>query len=489
MKKYIFIISSLFLLNVGTSCSDKELELTDPLADQIDNVDTMAKIHSLLNNAYLTSSSTNLYGTEILAFGDILGDNLYVTNSSPTYKISYNMNYSSTQGEFNFYSGLYNVIMSCNFVINNTKVPNSDELTKAKAEAKMLRAMSYFTLVNYYSPSPTSGINQDYGVPIVLENYDVNVQPERATVAQVYQQIIKDLQEALIEGDSDPKQKLRMSKTAAKLLLAKVFLTRRAPGDAELALQYSTDIVNNSDNTFFEAIDKELDIAPTTASVYNNYFTSTNNDFSENQKETIWELDINQNSVRVNGIGSNLSLPLLYHRQDSKRALLFKKNFYDSFKITDVRRALFTPVGVPDTDDPKGVWTNKYPRYTTEGTYLRNIKILRFSDAILSRIEALHLTGQNAQALIELNQFSKRRKGDIYTGTDILSDILSERAKEFYGEGQRFLDLKRYNQPIVKVSNCVMNCEVSANDKLFVLPLSQGALNSNPKLKQYPGYN
>lgn len=91
-------------------------------------------------------------------------------------------------------------------------------------------------------------------------------------------------------------------------------------------------------------------------------------------------------------------------------------------------------------------------------------------------------------ALLELNAFAVSRGGSTYTGTNLLSDILTEKAKEFYGEGQRFLDLKRNNLPLIKNSNCVQNCNVPANDKLFVMPISQSALNYNPNLKQYPGY-
>ena len=133
----------------------------------------------------------------------------------------------------------------------------------------------------------------------------------------------------------------------------------------------------------------------------------------------------------------------------------------------------------------------KYPRTTTIGTtaglYFRDIKVFRYSEAYLNRIEALRLTGQTGLALTELNSFAASRKGTSYTGANLLNDILNERAKEFYGEGQRFLDLKRYNLPVVRNSNCSV-CNLEATDHRFVLPVSQSAINSNPNLKQYPGY-
>jgi hypothetical protein len=91
-------------------------------------------------------------------------------------------------------------------------------------------------------------------------------------------------------------------------------------------------------------------------------------------------------------------------------------------------------------------------------------------------------------ALTKLNSFALSRNGSVYTGTNLLNDILTERAKEFYGEGQRFLDLKRYSLSVSRPSNCV-TCNVAATDKRFVLPVSQTAMNRNTNLKQYPGYN
>lgn len=489
MKKYIIVIASFFFFQASNSCSDRDLFLTSPSSDDIEDVNTEAKLQQFLNSSYFALASVNAYGTAIPALSDILSDNVFVTNSNNIYSLTKNADYTATDNDFSFYGTMYDAIMNCNIVINNTTVPNSANVARIKAEARIARAFAYFTLVNYFSPSPTSGVNQDFGVPIVLGNYDVSIQPARASVGEVYNQIISDLQASLQDaasvGGSQPlTKKVTFTKTAAKLLLAKVYLTRRAAGDAQLALQYSSEIVNNSSSEF----------APIASSSYVAYFSGIDDEFAEGHSETIWELDLNMNTNNATGIGANLSLPGLYSRTDSRRALLVTRSFYNSFPVTDVRRgngtatSLLTTVSAPPADTPPGAWTNKYPRLTSNGNYVRNIKILRFADAQLSRIEALHLTGQNATALAELNNFALSRGGSTYTGTDMLNDILTERAKEFYGEGKRFLDLKRYNLPLVRGTNCTTNCTIPANDKRFVFPIDQEVLNFNSNLKQYPGY-
>ncbi|WP_374441790.1 RagB/SusD family nutrient uptake outer membrane protein [Epilithonimonas sp.] len=529
MKKYTYIITLTALSFLTISCSEKDLLLDPPYSDEIESVDTENKMQQFLNGAYIYSSYSSAFGTQLVLFGDLLSDHLYVSNTNPQYLTTYNLNYNGQQNEFGFYRTLYKIINNCNIVINNTSVPVNSNVKRIKAEARILRGYAYFTLLNYYSPTPTSGINQEFGVPLVLGNYDASNQPARSTVDEVYNQVISDLTIGAADAVDIPSKKVQLSKAAAKLLLSKVYLTRRAPGDAQLALQFATEVVNlkNDPSSKFAPINAlALSGNANSAKLYELYFSGTSDATSEDQPETIWELDLNVNTNRINGVGSNTSLPRLFNRSESSsRTMLFTKKFFDSFPHTDlptlpngtpqslspdVRRGnnkttttnlpgvpnaalsagLLSTIGLPTTDNPVGAWTNKYPRFTDEGNYFRNIKILRFAEAQLNRIEALYLTGQVNQALTELNAFATSRGGSVYsgTGTELLNNILTERDKEFYGEGQRFLDLKRYSLPMVKSSNCVMNCNVPANDKLFVLPVDQDALNYNPNLKQYPGY-
>ena len=486
MKKYILIISAaLALLNVA-ACSDKDLELLPPSADYAANINTEDKLQQMLNGAYFTIGSFNAYGAELMVFGDILGDKIYNSTSRALYIQTYEYNYNANQNQFGFYGTLYGAIVSSNIVINNNLVAESAETKRIKGEAKILRGLAYFTLVNYYSPNPSSGVNQEYGVPLVLGDYDVTIQPARATVAETYAQIIKDLSEGIAQT-SEAGPKIMLGSDAAKLLLSRVYLTRRAAGDAQLALQYANEVIASAPAGAFKPTGN------VTLNDYTNYFKGTADDYAENHAETVWELDLNQLSNAVLGIGSNGALPVFYSPGDNtRRSLLANKGFYDSFgSNADIRRGaintgLFSNQAVtPDT--PPGYWINKYPRLTSTGNFVRNIKVLRYSEAFLNRIEALRLLDQQSLALTELNAFATSRKGLTYTGADLLRDILTERSKEFYGEGQRFLDLKRYNLPVSRPSNCV-TCELPAGDKRFVLPLGQNAINQNPNLKQYPGY-
>ena len=473
MKKILLTALAVFSLQFMNSCSDEDLDIVPAYLDTLDTIDTEEKLQMFLNGAYLRATSASAFGAEALFFGDLLSDHMFASS----YLNTTNFNYNMYVNDFGFYGPAYSSILNCNIVINNDIVDDSENVARIKAEAKILRAFLYLHLVNSYSATPSSGVNQEYGVPLVTGEYDLSIQPARSTVDEVYTQIISDLEAGLANAYDAPDYKNYLSKTAAKLLLSRAYLTRKAPGDAERALQYATEIVNNSPSVF----------APVAPENYVAYFNNTSNAMTENQPETIWELDLNINNASATGIGSNLSLSSYYERTGTRRSFLFTQTFYDSFADTDVRKGLFTSQGVPATDDPKGLWTTKWTRNSESGNFVRDIKILRFAEAQLNRIEALYLTGQNAQALTELNAFAASRGGSTYSGADLLNDILTERYKEFFAEGHRFYDLKRHNLPIIRTTNCTA-CSLPAGDLRFVFPMDEGDINANSNSSQYPGY-
>lgn len=486
MKKNIILLMTAFALLGAYSCQEEDLNLfpenLDPLETAITDIN---QLQNFLNGAYVKTSGGGAYGSESFIFGDLLSDNIFVSNSASSYLLSYNMTYSAVDNEFKMYPAFYDVIQSCNIVINNTtvQVPDSEmeNLMRIKAEASILRAISYFNLVRNFSATPTSGLHQELGVPLVLGDYDPNIQPARATVAEVYNQIISDLNFGIQYASDIPPSKAFLGKTAAKLFLSRVYLTRRADGDAQLALGLATDVVNNSPSVYSPISTVS---APATGAQYIDYFSASETTVSEDQPETVWEIDLNS----INNPGVNSSIAVYYHRTGARRSFLFRQTFFDSFPVSDIRRGLLTAQGVPNVDNPTGVWTNKWIRASSEGAFTRNNKVLRFSEAQLNRIEALYLTGQGGIALTELNAFAQSRGGNTYTGSDLLSDILEERRKEFYAEGYRFYDLKRYELPIIKLTNCNVNCNLPANDTKFVFPMSESALSFNSNLTQYPGY-
>ncbi|MBO6211591.1 RagB/SusD family nutrient uptake outer membrane protein [Algoriella sp.] len=449
----------------------------DTLADAIKTEDDVDKF---LLGSYLKMSSGSMYGANLFYMGDLLGDSFFRSNENKGgFANLIQMNYNPTNtGSVDFYRPAYDVIQSANFVIYN-ELEDTQMNKKYKAEASFLRAYSYFTLLNYYASSPKSGQFQEIGVPIAAYPYNPNEKIARSTVGDVYTLIINDLNYAITNAVEIPSSKIFASKVAAKLLLSRVYLTRQGAGDAELALKLSQEIVTLSESAKVGDPFKLLE----DKKAYEDYFASNKDEVSENQPETVWELDIKTQ----NNPGVNVALGVFYSRTGASRSLLAKETFYKSIVTTDIRKDLMTVTGVPVTDNPLGVWIRKHERASSGGNYTRNTKILRISEAYLNQVEALYQLGKNEDALNALNNFAvNKRKGSPYTGTALLTDILNERNKEFFGEGQRFLDLKRYNLAMSRGTNCPGNCDVPANSKLFVMPFSLGQIIVNGNAVQHP---
>jgi len=483
----IFLTTTIALFLVA-SCSESRLEEMAQDQFPIETAILSEKDMSLVvNGIYDEFSTSTCFGADALIFGDLISDNSFISKAADDtrYKTTGELNWNGELSDFAVLDGLYNGIINANLVINNTNLEETNNVLNYKGEAKIARGLAYFYAVSYYSPDPKAGVNQEFGVPLNLGLYDPQIKLPRATVAEVYQQIIKDLTEAIdMMTNLDPVDKGHLSPIAAKLLLSKVYLTRGQAGDYEKSIDYANQVIAGGNS--FQSIDKTK---------YVKYFNSSFRKESENQLETIWEINMNDNPSENPGI--NLALSSLYAFDGAKRRLLFVKDFYDSFPTTDVRRSLLSNGGASTLDTPRGYWTKKYVKtmysgevgdYSKPEPYSQNVKVLRMSEAFLNKIEALYKIGNTSQALTELNAFAISRGGSTYT-TATIDNILKERRKEFFSEGQRFFDLKRNNLGFTKSSNCYsVVCTVDANSRLFVFPMGLREMNSNPKMTQYPGY-
>ena len=463
------------------SCEEERLDLIPPFEDILeDSIGNEEDLRTFLNGSYDALSSSTLFGANLLIHSDLMTDNTFVSSTNDGYFVGVN-NLTITR-ETNFgYLGLYSAIRNANFVLNyeeflapDAEFTDPELVAQIQGEAKIVRGLSLFYLVELFSSTPTSGEYQEYGVPIITTAYNPDDRFPRSTVAEVYNQIISDLTAGASEAPATPENKGFLSQTAAKLLLSRVYLTRGQSGDYEKAIQYANEVINSSPSAF----------GFVSATDYETYFSSSDNGISENQPETVWEI----NMTAGDNPGVNSALGAFYHRTGSHKSLLFRQGFLDLFNGSDdVRAALFTTSGVPSTDDPTGVWTSKWPRSTGEGNFTINPKVLRMSEAKLNKIEAMFKLGQTAEALTELNAFAASRNANPYSSIS-LENILTERRKEFFAEGYRFFDLKRNNMGYTKSTNCTGSvCTVEAGSRYFVIPMPQNAeILLNPEMTQHP---
>ncbi len=151
----------------------------------------------------------------------------YGNNFGALHKSDYNFT-SSDYDVRDAWAYNYSSIKNCNIFI--AAADNVDESLKAdvaivKGEAHFLRAWSYLQLARHFGKAYSSTASTDLCVPIVLV-YSQTEQPARATVAEVYAQIKKDLDEAatLLAGVKGAVRSKKPTIDAVNALYARYFL-------------------------------------------------------------------------------------------------------------------------------------------------------------------------------------------------------------------------------------------------------------------------
>lgn len=163
------------------------------------------------------------------------------TSSGGTFKLyDYTRNMTSTVTEYAWELG-YRTIGNCNLVIEMAEAFGADitlEQTLMKGENHYLRALCYFYLVNEFAQPYSNNPTTNPGLPLKLNSDPdpANLPQSRSTVAEIYDQIEKDLlaaiQDMTLPGTTTPKSSIYATKEAAQALLARVYLYMERWDDA-----------------------------------------------------------------------------------------------------------------------------------------------------------------------------------------------------------------------------------------------------------------
>ena len=474
MKKFkinIYIPLLAVLLLASGSCSKDFLDRKPAGGLPTDQAITTADdMETALSGVYAGLRSPNLYGRAVPLIGDLLADNVYLSQDNSNRYIDYFLvDYTVTDGDAQgIWQSAYNIILNANNVIN-CSLSGTDETDEFRGEALTLRALMYFELVKHFAKPFTVAPN-GLGVPIITTK-DPFKKPARNTTAEVYTQIEADLKAAIplmtLERSSG-----YISSAAAEALLARMYEFK---ADWTNALATAQDVIDNSGYSLM------------TINQVSNYWKS--NTARNDGVETLFEV--------VNDLVGNAGIDALayFYSQDGYGDALASQSLYNTYSATDVRRSLiltFSPV----RGNVKVV--NKYPNVTQPDK--DEVKIIRMSEVYLIAAEAAHNKATPDETLSKqyLNAVATSRDasfaGYTSTGPALLNDILLERRKELAFEGHRYWDLARYNLNVTRVNlsgnYSGVPLTISATDVRRILPIPQSELDANPAIRtqQNPGY-
>jgi starch-binding outer membrane protein, SusD/RagB family len=221
ITKSVKIFGLATLLLAGQSCKDV---LKEEVVSGIGNnyINTPKGFQDAVKAAY--STLRNYYGTQPGLTMTEYGTDIYATGADGSYK------------GFHFYDGqlnptvdylaqiwdeLYRGINTCNAIIDRAPAVAgvTDAVKKLRvAEAKFLRAHYYYLLLMHWG-----------GVDLrMTETLAPTKETKRASEAEMYAAIIKDLNEAItdLEAKAQSAEYGRATKPAAEVLLAKVLLAK-----------------------------------------------------------------------------------------------------------------------------------------------------------------------------------------------------------------------------------------------------------------------
>jgi len=382
----------------------------------------------------------------------------------------------------------YRGIEKANWVL--AKVPATpmdvDRRNAILGEAYFLRAFFHWMLAKNYG---------DVVIKIAPTNSIENSYVGKSTRKEVYQQIYKDLDQAIkLLPDYTPAMvKGRASKQAAELLHAKAALYDE---NWNVALEKARAVINSGKYSLMPSV-KDL-------------FDPAKEDIARQEVLFAVEMNMNLNPVRWSQV-HYFAAPLgsSEYNKGGAGAMYAYMSFFNSFDPMDTRRSLLdttyktaTGAVIPQARIDTRLATkdlvlmSKYKDVNSIGSYANNnIPILRLADAYLIAAEAeARLNGPAGTAYTHINTV-RRRAGlpDLNAGLSreaFIDAVLQERSWEFFGEADRWYDLTRTNSFLTVIPR-VVNADYPVRNPLprhKYFPIPQVEINANPKLEQNPAW-
>lgn len=469
----LLLALGLFSSGIFTGC-EKLVDIDEPVSYTTDEraYATDASAISVINGIYASMSAARLTaGSSITAFmpfyAGLAADEFTlfsgVNNQSYT---AYYTNALLNNTSPNPWAVCYPFIYRTNVAIEGLQrsaTLNDNVRKELIGEARFLRALHYFYLVNLYGPVPLS-LSGDYTQTRLLSRSSVDV---------VYEQIIADLTEAeaLLSSDyvgsdaiSTTTERTVPNKWAAKALLARAYLYNK---NYTAAISTATEVINHSSLFTLLPLDEV---------------------FLANSQEAIWQLQ------PVN-LGWNTEEGRLFiitsTGPTSNKPVYLSSDLLASFENGDERKTNWT-----NTINAGGIdyiYSAKYRSGTLNAPVTEYQMVFRLAEQYLIRAEASAQNNDLEAATADLNVIRSRSGLPDYAGpgdkSSLLEAILHERRTEFFTEmGHRWLDLKRMGKvdEVMSIATQQKGGTWSTNDQFF--PISASELDRAPNINQNAGY-
>lgn len=456
---------------------------------------------------YLKQTTFGYWGYRVVQLQNARGDDFYLRNDNRgLYQLSTFTNAPTTNTPGFLYSGAYTGIFRANQILTNT--PNADlseeDKNKFMGEARFLRALNYYHLAINFEEVPIFT-----EVPQVREDY---FKP-KSSRAEVWSQIESDLQAAkeVLPVSYPPEWVGRATRGAAIGYLGKSYVYQErwqeAISEFELLVEpngdskspYSYHLLENYEHNFLPEFDNNAEslfeiqiqnvggvdawggenanesqgviiaygLAPTEVGGWFQMHP-TNKMFNAFQEEKTVDGDFDPRMYA--SIVWDYPGAMFYNRPFSEFELVFNK----VSKVKKYQNWRNDNEGIPGSSEI-------------------NEKALRYADILLLYAEALTMQDRVEDAIPLVNRIRTRANlSTLNSGmsqTEMMEEIRHQRMVEFFREGQRFYDLRRWGLLDQEITNSDKEGrQFFEEDRHDFFPIPQGEMNTNPEMVQDPAW-
>jgi len=478
------------LLLLGSASCREELLKPTPTTQFSDQVvfDTPDRIALQVNGLYSFVKTGNFLGGRYQVYGDIRANDFInrTTNAVTGYQVwAQTETETSSNDVINCWSYAYGAINQINVFLagldaNAAKyvVPTfsatfaTTTANQYRGEARLLRALSYYSLLQLYAQPYANSNGTKPGLPLRLlaEKTPADNPLARSSVADVYKQIIADLDFAeanLPATYSDAASNVtRAHRNTAIALKTRVYLSM---GDyAKVTTEANKIVSATAPFTATSGVPHALNASvkavftppqQTTESILSFPFTSQDTPGTQNQ------LAFYYLPASLGGSAAEYSL------NTAAGSIVADPGF----GAADARRTNFVVKSGTET------FLAKYPTGTP---YTDNAPVIRYAEVLLNLAEARVRTNgpADAQALALLNAVRTRSNptgayAAFSSTSDAVTALLLERRIEFLGEGLRNMDLMRTLSPLPAKGSVPA---VNPTDALYIWPIPITEIANNP---------
>ena len=477
-------ISLLFALWLGLASCEKEFLETKPtssVSDQVvfttttDGWKAIAGMHRLLyRQMYGSQALGGISGNMI--FMDALGEDLVMTGQSNGWFINeYRwINHRLVTSNICYYNYLYffTFISNANQILAQIDAASGSDADKKaiKGQALAYRSWAYFMMIQLFGERfDRTKSNDGLGLPMKLAP-TLESSP-RVSVAAVYTQINKDIDDAIALLGASRRDRSHINVNVAKGFKARIALTQQNWAvAAQMASEARQGFTLMNTTQYMEG--------------FNNY---TNPEwiwgYRQQEDQTTYffsffaymSCNFNSTNIRTNPKAINSRL-------------------YNMISNTDIRKQLWDPTGTntqfPIPLNPNGSrfpFMNRKFRVANVALSIGDVPLMRAAEMLLIEAEANARNNQEANARQALFTLVRQRDPNYVLSTNsgqaLINEIMMHRRVELWGEGFRFYDLKRLNEPLDRTganhnASLVGVTTVPAGDLRWQFLIPQAELNN-----------